>query len=249
MILPKAQDARHKNQMYRLLKAILSDNLLANQLYFKGGTYAALQNVLDRFSIDLDFDLPDKSKKPTIQKKLHTIFSKLELTTKDQSQKHLQFFLKYPSATNQRNTLKLEINDQPSNKNTYKKAYLPEINMYCNGHTIDTMFANKLVAAKERFDRNNKIAGRDFYDLHQFFDQGLPINQAVIKDRTGKTQPQYLKELSKFIKQQLTQKHLNQDLNPLLTTNKQNKIIPYLKEELLIFIQDEIKRNTKHPIT
>ncbi|MBU1256299.1 nucleotidyl transferase AbiEii/AbiGii toxin family protein, partial [Patescibacteria group bacterium] len=180
MIVPKPQDAKHKNQMFRLLRAILSDSFLANQLYFKGGTYASLQNILDRFSIDLDFDLPDKTKKPIIQKELHAIFNKLG------------------------STVKLKINDQPSKKNTYQKAYLPEINMYCNGHTLDTMFANKLVAATDRFKRNGKIAGRDFYDLHQFFNQGLPINPAVVTNRTGQTLPEYLETLSKFINKHLT---------------------------------------------
>ena len=213
MILPKPQDAKHKTQILRLLRAILLDNLLANQLYFKGGTYASLQNTLDRFSIDLDFDLPDKTKKPIIQDKLYQIFKRLNLEIKDQSLNYLQFFLKYSSPSNQRNTLKLEINDNPSTKNTYQKTYLPELSMYCNGHTPDTMFANKLVAAAERFKRNGKIAGRDFYDLHQFFNQGLPINQAVVTNRTGQTLPEYLETLSKFINQHLTQKLLTQDLN------------------------------------
>ena len=241
MIIPKPQDAKHKNQMFRLLRAILLDNLLANNLYFKGGTYAAVQNILDRFSIDLDFDLPDKLKKPIIKEKLLAIFNKLGLEIKDQSQNHLQFFLKYPSSPNQRNTLKLEIYDNPSIKNTYQKTYLPELSMYCNGHTSDTMFANKLVATTERFNRTGKIAGRDFYDLHQFFNQGLPINQAVVTNRSSQTLPQYLKTLSKFISKNLTQKLLTQDLNPLLSPDKLNQVLPHLKPELLVFINDRLK--------
>ena len=61
MIIPKPSDAKHKTQMYRLLREILQNNILANKLVFKGGTYAALRGVLDRFSVDLDFDLPNSS--------------------------------------------------------------------------------------------------------------------------------------------------------------------------------------------
>lgn len=83
------------------------------------------------------------------------------------------FFLKYDAPEGKRNTLKLEINDDVSKNNTYEKVLLKQINMYCNRHTLDTMFANKLVACKARFDKNGKIAGRDFFDIHQFFYKGL----------------------------------------------------------------------------
>lgn len=136
---------------------------------FKGGTYASLRGVLDRFSIDLDFDLPDRSKKEDIRKRCYEIFTKLELEIKDESKRHLQFFLKYDALEGERNTLKLEINDDVSKYNGYEKVLLEQINMYCNGHTLDTMFANKLFACKARYDKNGKIAGRDFYDIYKFF--------------------------------------------------------------------------------
>ncbi|MBU1885824.1 nucleotidyl transferase AbiEii/AbiGii toxin family protein [Patescibacteria group bacterium] len=242
MITPRPQDAKHKNQLLRLLRAILKNNLLSNNLQFKGGTYAALRGVLDRFSVDLDFDLPNSDKKSAIKQKCYQIFNQLQLEIKDQSPDHLQFFLKYETKPNERNTLKLEINDQPSIHNQYQKVHLRELNMYCQGHTLETMFANKLVAATARFDKNHKIAGRDFYDLHQFFLQGLGINQAVVEDKTKMNLTNYLKKLAIFIDKKLTPKLLNQDLNSLLPPEKIREILPVLKPELLIFIQDEIKR-------
>lgn len=242
MITPRPQDAKHKNQLLRLLRMILKNNLLANNLRFKGGTYAALRGVLDRFSVDLDFDLPAKTKKNTIRQKCYQIFDQLQLEIKDQSPDHLQFFLKYEAKPNERNTLKLEINDQPSTHNQYEKVHLRELNMYCRGHTLETMFANKLIAATARFDKNHKIAGRDFYDLHQFFLQGLGINKAVVEDKTSIDLTNYLRKLIMFINQNLTQKSLNQDLSSLLPPEKVREILPVLKPELLVFIQDEIKR-------
>ncbi len=151
MITLDEQSIKHKIQLFRLLRAILSSNLLANELAFKGGTYASLLGYLDRFSIDLDFDLPNKEISPSLKQHLYKIFEELGLVIKDESKNYLQFFLKYSSeSANDRNTLKLEINDVPSKFNKYEKVNLPEINMYCTGHTPPTMFANKLVAAKAR---------------------------------------------------------------------------------------------------
>ena len=47
---------------YRLLSAIYDNQILAGSLYFKGGTCVAMQGLLDRFSIDLDFDYVAKKK-------------------------------------------------------------------------------------------------------------------------------------------------------------------------------------------
>ena len=59
----------------------------------------------------------------------------------------------------------------------------------------DCLFANKLVALTQR----NRIASRDLYDIHFFFKQGFAINEALIKERTGKSLSIYLKELLLFI--------------------------------------------------
>ncbi len=243
MIVPNRKDAKHKNQILRLLREILKDNILANQLMFKGGTYAALRNLLDRFSVDLDFDLPDKSKKDQIRERCYEIFEKLNYKIKDESPEHLQFFLKYNTAPGQRNTLKLEINDNPSTENKYEKVRLDEVELYCNGHTPDTMFANKLVAAKARFDKNGKIAGRDFYDMHYFFNSGIEINHKVVKAITEKDYTDYLKSLIKFISEEIDQRLLNEDLKPLLKHEKVDRVLPLLKDELIVFIKDEIRRS------
>jgi len=242
MILPKPEDAKHKNQMYRLLTAILTDNFLANHLCFKGGTCASMRGILDRFSVDLDFDLPDKDEQGPIRERLNDCFDKLGLTIKDQSRQHLQFFLKYEAPEWQRNTLKLEITDLVSPKNTYEPVNLKEINLYCQAQTIETMVANKMYAATARLKKTGSVAGRDFYDLHQFLVQGLPVNREVVEERTGLSYEAYLQYLVKFIQKQVTERVLEQDLNPLLPTEKLKPIIGTLKQELLVLIKDEIKR-------
>ena len=168
MIVPRAIDTKHKFQMYRLLREILKQPKLANYLMFKGGTCAALRGVLDRFSVDLDFDLSEKKRKKYVRSELYLIFEKLDLYVKDESKKHLQFFLRYKASENERNTLKLEINDEITEYDEYEKVFLREIQMYCNSQTLGTMFANKLFASKARFIKTGRIAGRDFYDIRSF---------------------------------------------------------------------------------
>jgi len=235
MIIPQLRDIKHKNQMYRLLREILQNNILANNLYFKGGTYAALRGSLDRFSVDLDFDLPNSSldKRNKLRRECYKIFEKLDLKIKDESKKHLQFFLRYKAKPKERNTLKLEINDDVNKANTYEKVFLLEVNMYCRAHTLGTMFANKLIAAQARSQKNGKIAGRDFYDIHHFFLEGVPINEAVIKEKTGLSTKEYLRSLSVFIEENLTETALNQDLNPLLKPARLGQVVKNLKQELL----------------
>ncbi len=238
MIIPTPQDAKHKNQMFRLLRALLRDNVLANILMFKGGTYASLRGVLDRFSVDLDFDLPDKTAKPAIRQKLYPLFKKLGLEVKDESTNHLQFFLKYAAGELERNTLKLEINDDVSPCNIYEKVRLMEVDVYCIGHTLPTAFANKMVAAIARYEKNGSIAGRDFYDMHTFFTKGIEVNRAVVEERTGISYSEYLKKLGDFVKMEVSERLLNEDLNMLMDRKQLRLMVPVLKEELLVYIRD-----------
>ncbi len=242
MIVPSKAEITHKNQLFLLLKEILKDPFLSQNLMFKGGTYASLRGVLDRFSVDLDFDLPNKVSKDEVREKCYNIFRKLDLEIKDESKKHLQFFLKYDAPKRQRNTLKLEITDDVSKYNEYEKVLLRQVRMYCNGHSLDTMFANKLYACKARFDKNGKIAGRDFYDIYKFSLQGIGINSKVIEERAGESYVNYLKLLISFVEEYLTERLLNQDLNPLLKQEELDKVLPNIKEGVIVFLEDEVSR-------
>ena len=58
--------APHKNVLIRILKDIFTDPTIGPVLGFKGGTAAYLFYGLDRFSVDLDFDLLDKGREEMI---------------------------------------------------------------------------------------------------------------------------------------------------------------------------------------
>jgi len=109
MTIIRPQDAYHKSQMFRLLAEIADDSVLAQELYFKGGTCAQMLGYLDRFSVDLDFDLKEEKKTREIRDQFKNIFKNLNLEIKDESPKVLEFLLRYEAPKNERNSLRIDV--------------------------------------------------------------------------------------------------------------------------------------------
>ena len=242
MILPNLKDALHKAMMYRLLIGVLDNRKLASSLYFKGGTCAAMLGYLDRFSIDLDFDLKRKADKEEIRAILRKISRQLAFSIKEEAKNELFFVLKYESPVGMRNTMKIGIVDEYISANIYKPLFLADISRYSICQSKETMFANKLVATTDRYKKYETIAGRDIYDIHHFFLSGFDYRREVIEERTGKSWSIYLGELSDFIKKKITDRNLQEDLSTLLPWEKFTAIRKSLKIETLAFIADEICR-------
>ena len=242
MILPIPGDAIHKMQMYRLLSGILDDGFISRAVFFKGGTCAAILGWLDRFSIDLDFDVLNKTAKKEIAGRLLDIFQKLNLEVKSKSRNELFYVLAYQSEGTTRNTLKLSLIDSGIKSNDYASFYLDEIDRYAMCQTRETMFANKLVSPIDRWGKYKTIAGRDIYDIHHFFLQGYRYNQNVIKERTEKNVRTFLMELKGFVEKKINNKILSQDLNYLLPSVRFQEIRKNLKQETILLLSDEIKR-------
>lgn len=241
MILPRPEDAIHKAWLYRLLINLIDDNKISSQIYFKGGTCAAMLNFLDRFSVDLDFDLKKNADKKRLRQRLRTVFEKLDLQLKYENPRALQFVVKYPQKQGS-NTISLDIIDTTIAANSYAPFYLVEIDRYANCQTIETMFAHKLVAVTDRYKKYHSLAGRDIYDIHYFFIHGQRYRKEVIEERTKTKTSKYLSYLSTFIYEKFTQTIIDQDLNILLPLAKFQSIRNLLKREVLMFLKDEIER-------
>ena len=78
MITNRQQDIVHKVHLLRVLTEIIDNPILSQSLYFKGGTCASMMNILDRFSVDLDFDISPKSDEKILRDEFHKIFRKLD---------------------------------------------------------------------------------------------------------------------------------------------------------------------------
>jgi len=246
MQLPTPKDARHKDWLYRVLSNFYDDPFLARVLYFKGGTCAAMLGLIDRFSVDLDFDLVgDKSDLIEAQERMEKIFRKLKLKIKDRSQRVPQYFLGYPAKVNERSTLKIDVSfslDSVSPANEYSAKRFLEIDRIITCQTSETMFANKLVALIGRYKQKKFIAGRDVYDIHQFFENGLRYKEDVIIERTGKSIENFFQELIDFTKEKVADEFIDQDLNMLLPNDKFQMMRKILKQETLMMLKDELAR-------
>lgn len=236
MINLRPEDTIHKSYLNRILAEVIDNNALSSSLAFKGGTCAAMLSFLDRFSVDLDFDLVSDTKEETIRKELKNIFKYLGLTVKKEFNNVLMFEVQYKSQPNKRNTIKISVNTIKVKSNIYKVQNLPEINRLANCQTIETMFANKLVAVIDRYKEHKTIAGRDIYDIHHFFVNGYKYSEKVIEERTKMKSKEYIKSLHQFISQKVNQTIINEDLNALLPPDKFQSVRKVLLPETLSFL-------------
>lgn len=237
MLLPQPSDAIHKAWLYRVLSGIADNTQLSSLLRFKGGTCAAMRNLVDRFSVDLDFDLIDHEKVANVREWLKEIFQELGLVIEDESKVVPQFFLKYPQSGKSRNTLRVEVTFPPPKANQYEPVRFIEIDRILHCQTVETMFANKLVALIDRYEKHKSIAGRDIFDIHAFFLQGLKFNEDVIRERRNQDLPVFFAKISEFIEKKVTQQIIDEDLNYLLPPEQFKKTRKFLKNEVLMFLK------------
>jgi hypothetical protein len=222
---------------------IIDRPTLAHNLAFKGGTCAAMLGYLDRFSVDLDFDVLKNADTSILRQEFLQVFAFLDLTVTRELEKGLFFQLRYQSEPGRRNTLKVGANTLPVKANQYQVSYLSEIDRLMTCQTLETMFANKLVAVADRYDLHRSVAGRDIYDIHHFFVHGYSYHAPVIKERTGLDARDYIKKLSDFIKKLVTQTTINEDLNTILPYKRFQQIRKILIPETLSFLAREQEKD------
>jgi hypothetical protein len=150
--------------------------------------------------------------------------------------------LKYPNEPGKRNTLKVSASTERISTNQYQAAFFHEIDRVINCQTIETMFANKLVALMDRYARHQTIAGRDVYDIHHFFLRGFRYLPDVIHERTNLEMHDFFQQLIFFINKHVNQTIINEDLNSLLPNRQFQKIRKVLISETLAFLESELKK-------
>ena len=181
----------HKNILIKVLKDIYTDSSLGYLLGFKGRTAAYFFYELNRFSVDLDFDLLDETKEQEVLDKIADIVKKYGVIKEKINKKYTLFLLF--SHKKEAQNIKIEINKRKFGSQYEIKNYLG-ISMLVMKK--EYMFAHKLVAMTER----NKIANRDIFDVHFFLNKDWKINKEIIEKRTGMEFTNYLKKCIKFVK-------------------------------------------------
>lgn len=242
MLNLRPEDAIHKSYLNRFLMEVIDRPILAQALAFKGGSCAFMLGYLDRFSVDLDFDLFTGANETVLRQEFHRAIDHLGLKIAEELTNVLFFQLRYPSVPGKRSTLKVSVNSLIFKANQYKVQYFPEIDRLMNSQTLETMVANKLVAVTDRYDQHHTIAGRDIYDIHYFLVHGYGYHAPVILERTGLSPKAYIEKLVTFIKENVTQTIINEDLNTLLPLAQFQQIRKILIPETISLLNRELNR-------
>jgi len=217
----------HRTVLLQILKAIYSDATLGPILGFKGGTAALLFYGLDRFSVDLDFDLLDNSKETYVYEQLEKILPEFGVIREKYKKYHTLFFLL--SYSEKAHNVKIEISRRQSDARYSLQNYLG-ISMLVQER--DDMVANKLIAMIER----KNPAHRDIYDVRFFLKNHWDINKQIVEKRSGLSFKDYLKKAIDYL-EKLDNTFILHGLGELLDAKQKAWVKAHLKEETIFLLR------------
>lgn len=222
----------HKTVLFQILKDIYSDSGIAPFVGFKGGTAAVMFYGLDRFSVDLDFDLLDEGRKQEVFDRIVRIVS-THGTLKESHIKRFSLFCLVSYEDRGRN-IKVEVNRRQFGSRYDIKTYLG-VSMLVM--VPEDMFAHKLMAMSERIGKTS----RDIYDVWFFLHNRFSINKAIVEARSGMP---FNKLLDKCINQleKLNNRKILDGIGELLTPSQKDWAKAKLRQETISLL--ELRRET-----
>lgn len=219
---------KHEQLLKNILRDIYTTTDLEDKLAFKGGTCLYLFYGLDRFSVDLDFNILTEVFNDQLVTKILTHY----LSIDDQYNKYSTWFW---LASYEKGTPKIKVE---INKRKYPDRY---INKDFYGLTIptlapDSMFAHKLCAISDR----EKLQNRDLFDAHFMFTKQFDINEEIIKIRTNKTLKEYFVYLIDFIEKKVNPNTILDGLGELISDQQKDRVKATLIRDLLFDLKSRI---------
>lgn len=180
--------AKHKNVLIKILKDIYTDATISPTLGFKGGTAATFFYNLDRFSMDLDFDLLDSDKEDYVFDRVKAIIENYG-TLKEARKKRFNLFyiLSYDDKDINAQNVKVEINRREFGSKYVVESFLG-ISMLVM--VKEDMAAHKLCAMFERIGKTN----RDIFDVQFFLSHDWSVNKKIVEDRMSVSYADFLKK-------------------------------------------------------
>ena len=216
----------HKTVLIRILKDIYSHSEIGPLLGFKGGTAAYLFYDLDRFSVDLDFDLLASDKEEYVFDEVKSLLGKYgKVKTADKKRFSLIFILAYEDKELDAQNVKVEINKRNFGSKFEIKSYL---GIPIKVMVKEDMAANKLVALYERIGKTN----RDVYDCWFFLTNDWPINREIVERRTAMTFSDFLGTCIELLNK-ISNKNMLSGMGELITEKQKAWVKSHLKDELL----------------
>lgn len=219
---------KHEQILKNILRDIYTTTDLEGKFIFKGGSCLYLFYGLDRFSVDLDFNLLTESFNDQLVTNILTQYLRID----DHFNKHFTWFWlgSYEKGSPK---IKVEVN-----KREYPDKYISK-DFY--GLTVpvmapDSMFAHKLCAITDR----KKLQNRDLFDAHFMFTKQFDINEEIIKIRTGKVVKEYFADLIEFIEKNVNPNTILDGLGELISDQQKDHVKAALKRDLLFDLKSRI---------
>lgn len=220
----------HKNILLQILVDIYSDNTIGPFLGFKGGTAAYLFYGLDRFSIDLDFDLLDETKEEYIFERIKKIIKKYGTIKEAEIKRfNLLFVLSYDQKEKNAQNIKVEINRRDFGSKYDLKSYMGISMLVMNR---EDMFANKLMAMYERLGKTN----RDIFDVCSFAKNNWLINKEIVEKRASMPFKEFLQKLVSGL-EAFNDHNILDGLGELITEKQKAWVKAKLKTETLFLLR------------
>ncbi len=217
----------HKNVLLKILKDLYTDPFLGPLLGFKGGTAAYLFYGLNRFSVDLDFDLLDDKKEEEVFSRAEAVVKKHGVIKDRMNKKHTLFL--HLSYAKEAQNIKVEINKRVFNSRYGVGNYLG-ISMLVMKK--EDMFAHKLVAMTER----KKTANRDIFDVHFFLNNNWGINREIVEKRTAIKFIDYLKKCINFV-DNISDREILAGIGELLDEKQKTWVKTKLKTDTIFLLR------------
>ena len=221
----------HKNIQLQILKEIYTDTTIAPHLGFKGGTAALMFYDLNRYSVDLDFDLLDESKEKDVFEKILKIAQSYgEIRESRIKYFNLIIILSYdPKAQN----IKVEVNRRKFGSQ-YELKTLLGISMLVM--VKEDMFSNKLMAMYERVGKTS----RDIYDAWFFLKNNWPVNKEIIKQRSGMSFKELLQKCAEQL-EKMENRNILVGLGESLTEPQKDWVRAKLRTETIFLLKARLE--------
>jgi len=221
----------HKNIQLQILKEIYTDTTIAPHLGFKGGTAALMFYGLNRYSVDLDFDLLNEGKEKEVLEKILKITQGYgEIRESRIKRYNLIIILSYNQKAQ---NIKIEVNRRKFGSR-YELKTLLGISMLVM--IREDMFANKLMAMYERVGKTS----RDVFDVYFFTKNNWPINKEIVEKRTGMSFKKTLEQCVKLL-EKMNNRNILDGLGEFLTENQKDWARAKLREETIFLLKARLE--------
>ena len=221
----------HKNILFQILKDIYSDTTIAPLLGFKGGTAALLFFELDRFSVDLDFDLLDSNNEDHVFERVGQIAKKYGIVKEMERKRfNLLFVLSYEDKARK---IKIEIN-----RRSFGSRYELKTNLGVSMLVMvkEDMFAHKLMAMHERMGKTS----RDIYDVWFFLEHRWPINKEIVEKRADISFPELVQKCIEQL-DKMSNRNILGGLGDLLTDSQKDWARAKLRTDTIFLLKARIE--------